>query len=184
MLAQDSYQKSVSSVPPSEFAIFGLEGLEVPHGNFVDPSIVHEAYSSSSFPTNFNQSLQQYTESPKSSARSAASTLSSDVPHPSQTYSPYLGRSTYSYPTSGRSRIASHHSYSSQDDFCSEYSREKGRCPNSDCGKVFKDLKAHMLTHQNERPRNVLSQHAITIPKGSHVNTIRCDTLSHTTRAL
>lgn len=29
---------------------------------------------------------------------------------------------------------------------------EKGRCPNPECGKVFKDLKAHMLTHQNERP--------------------------------
>ncbi|KAL2444628.1 hypothetical protein ABEF95_017126 [Exophiala dermatitidis] len=30
--------------------------------------------------------------------------------------------------------------------------REKGRCPHPDCGKVFKDLKAHMLTHQAERP--------------------------------
>ncbi|KAI9653614.1 MAG: hypothetical protein M1829_001163 [Trizodia sp. TS-e1964] len=30
--------------------------------------------------------------------------------------------------------------------------REKGRCPNPDCGKIFKDLKAHMLTHQEERP--------------------------------
>ena len=31
-------------------------------------------------------------------------------------------------------------------------SRERGRCPNPDCGRVFKDLKAHMLTHQSERP--------------------------------
>lgn len=29
---------------------------------------------------------------------------------------------------------------------------KRGRCPNPECGKVFKDLKAHMLTHQNERP--------------------------------
>jgi len=29
---------------------------------------------------------------------------------------------------------------------------EKGRCPHPDCGRVFKDLKAHMLTHQSERP--------------------------------
>ncbi|KAI9771880.1 MAG: hypothetical protein M1840_001650 [Geoglossum simile] len=28
--------------------------------------------------------------------------------------------------------------------------REKGRC--TECGKAFKDLKAHLLTHQNERP--------------------------------
>lgn len=30
--------------------------------------------------------------------------------------------------------------------------QEKGRCPHPDCGRVFKDLKAHMLTHQLERP--------------------------------
>jgi hypothetical protein len=31
-------------------------------------------------------------------------------------------------------------------------SKEKQRCTYPDCGKVFKDLKAHMLTHQTERP--------------------------------
>ncbi len=30
--------------------------------------------------------------------------------------------------------------------------KEKQRCPHPDCGKTFKDLKAHMLTHQQERP--------------------------------
>lgn len=30
--------------------------------------------------------------------------------------------------------------------------KEGGRCPHPDCGKVFHDLKAHLLTHQNERP--------------------------------
>jgi hypothetical protein len=30
--------------------------------------------------------------------------------------------------------------------------KERGRCPYPDCGKVFKDLKAHTLTHQSERP--------------------------------
>ncbi|KAJ5899898.1 hypothetical protein N7495_004642 [Penicillium taxi] len=30
--------------------------------------------------------------------------------------------------------------------------KEKGRCPHPDCGRVFKDLKAHTLTHQSERP--------------------------------
>jgi hypothetical protein len=47
----------------------------------------------------------------------------------------------------------SHASYKSQGgSFDSDENREKGRCPNPECGKVFKDLKAHMLTHQNERP--------------------------------
>ncbi|KAI5288370.1 hypothetical protein KEM52_001186, partial [Ascosphaera acerosa] len=30
--------------------------------------------------------------------------------------------------------------------------REKGFCPYNGCGRAFKDLKAHMLTHQSERP--------------------------------
>lgn len=30
--------------------------------------------------------------------------------------------------------------------------KEKQRCPHPECGKVYKDLKAHMLTHQTERP--------------------------------
>ncbi|CAI4212940.1 unnamed protein product [Parascedosporium putredinis] len=34
----------------------------------------------------------------------------------------------------------------------SDESKEKSRCPHPDCGKAFKDLKAHMLTHQTERP--------------------------------
>ena len=33
-----------------------------------------------------------------------------------------------------------------------EEGREKGRCPFPECGRVFKDLKAHLLTHQSERP--------------------------------
>jgi hypothetical protein len=31
-------------------------------------------------------------------------------------------------------------------------SKEKGLCPLPECGRVFKDLKAHLLTHKNERP--------------------------------
>ena len=33
-----------------------------------------------------------------------------------------------------------------------EEGKERGRCPNPDCNRLFKDLKAHMLTHQSERP--------------------------------
>lgn len=37
-------------------------------------------------------------------------------------------------------------------DYSGDEAREKQRCTYPDCGKVFKDLKAHMLTHQTERP--------------------------------
>ncbi|GJN75979.1 hypothetical protein PLICBS_010090 [Purpureocillium lilacinum] len=35
---------------------------------------------------------------------------------------------------------------------CSDETKEKQRCTYPDCGKVLKDLKAHICTHQNERP--------------------------------
>lgn len=57
-----------------------------------------------------------------------------------------------------RSSISSIHSRRSQHSPAlssiepDEDTKEKGRCPHPDCGRVFKDLKAHMLTHQSERP--------------------------------
>lgn len=30
--------------------------------------------------------------------------------------------------------------------------KERGKCPHADCGRIVRDLKAHMLTHQSERP--------------------------------
>jgi hypothetical protein len=63
--------------------------------------------------------------------------------------SPYLNSyNAYPYPPPRRPSVVSY----SSDNFSSEESREKGRCTYPECGKVFKDLKAHMLTHQNERP--------------------------------
>jgi len=53
---------------------------------------------------------------------------------------------------SRRPSIASYGSRSSPASEFDDEGREKGRCPHADCGKVFKDLKAHMLTHQSERP--------------------------------
>jgi hypothetical protein len=36
--------------------------------------------------------------------------------------------------------------------FSCDQSKEKGRCTYPECGKLFKDLKAHIMTHQHERP--------------------------------
>ena len=55
---------------------------------------------------------------------------------------------------SRRQSVASYHSgsYASPASDYNNEDGERGRCPHPDCGKVFKDLKAHMLTHQAERP--------------------------------
>lgn len=80
----------------------------------------------------------------------------------SGTTSPYLRTASYQpYPSSSEARrlsIASSHSRTSQESPRSstlsleDDGKERGRCPNPDCGRLFKDLKAHMLTHQSERP--------------------------------
>lgn len=58
-----------------------------------------------------------------------------------------------------RSRKQSIHSLNSQGSpeavgltVTDEDGKERVQCPYPECGKAFKDLKAHLLTHQNERP--------------------------------
>ncbi|KAL8929592.1 MAG: hypothetical protein Q9172_000388 [Xanthocarpia lactea] len=80
----------------------------------------------------------------------------------SGTVSPYLHSASFQpYPRGPQARrlsIASSLSRVSQENTRStslsldEDGKERGRCPNPDCGRLFKDLKAHMLTHQLERP--------------------------------
>ncbi|KAK0392107.1 hypothetical protein NLU13_1605 [Sarocladium strictum] len=55
-------------------------------------------------------------------------------------------------PNARRQSLGGFISPSSADFGSGDESKEKQRCPHPDCGKVFKDLKAHMLTHQTERP--------------------------------
>lgn len=79
---------------------------------------------------------------------SASPYLRTQQYHP---YSPFSGQRRGSVASlhsqhSGTSR-KSGSSYDLDDE-----TREKGLCPLPECGRVFKDLKAHMLTHQNERP--------------------------------
>lgn len=63
------------------------------------------------------------------------------------------------YPTQGRRRNSftrqsqySHDSPRSVSLPFEDEGKDRGRCPNPDCGRTVKDLKAHMLTHQAERP--------------------------------
>jgi hypothetical protein len=50
------------------------------------------------------------------------------------------------------SLVSYHSNFSGEQPFSGDEGKEKQRCPHPDCGKTFKDLKAHMLTHQTERP--------------------------------
>jgi hypothetical protein len=94
--------------------------------------------------------------SPAPSHVSARSQTGKIKPSPHQ--SPYLGNAQYhpyAYPTGRRPSTSSRHSQSSHRSGSFELSQEdqdKGICPIPDCGRSFKDLKAHMLTHQTERP--------------------------------
>ncbi|OCK82145.1 hypothetical protein K432DRAFT_293892 [Lepidopterella palustris CBS 459.81] len=108
-----------------------------------------------------------FVEQPPSPAPSNASAYSQNRAGSRQfkrgSQSPYLHTQAFApypnFPTSRRQSdvsIHSHHSQASRKSGNSydldDESREKGLCPIPECGRVFKDLKAHMLTHQNERP--------------------------------
>ncbi|KAF4626993.1 hypothetical protein G7Y89_g11168 [Cudoniella acicularis] len=118
---------------------------------FPDPSILHPQYTVR--PTSAAQSNDAF--QPPTYPASPALSQVSRSPRPKQgSQSPYMSSHYgYPYPPPRRPSLASHQSCSSQDgNYSGEESKEKGRCTYPECGKVFKDLKAHMLTHQTERP--------------------------------
>ncbi|GAB7358293.1 hypothetical protein MBLNU230_g2367t1 [Neophaeotheca triangularis] len=65
--------------------------------------------------------------------------------------SPYHWQPHQSYDGSRRRSVSSVHSHNSSES-ANSLDSNKGLCPITSCGRHFKDLKAHMLTHQNERP--------------------------------
>jgi|SRR5690242_668193 len=95
-------------------------------------------------------------------ASPALTHLSAQSPRPrikQGSASPFL--QTHFHPYQRRGSVASHHSHHSNTSRRSgsgssfeldDETMQKGLCPLPECGRVFKDLKAHMLTHQNERP--------------------------------
>lgn len=117
-----------------------------------DPSILHPQYTGRPSSTAQSHDAYQPPAYPGSPSLSQMSRSPRPVRQGSQ--SPYMNAQYgYPYPPPRRPSLASHQSCSSQDgNYSSEESKEKGRCTYAECGKVFKDLKAHMLTHQNERP--------------------------------
>ncbi|KAK9578363.1 hypothetical protein V6Z92_009040 [Aspergillus fumigatus] len=139
--------------------------------DFVDPSLIQPVHQYPNYSTpiisfpehsNFSANCGFFLQSPDQSHLPVAENYSADHlsqtglavsspmpnsgPH-SRSVSIYDRRSSISSTNSRRSQLSPAASVA---DF--EESKEKGRCPHPDCGRVFKDLKAHMLTHQSERP--------------------------------
>lgn len=150
---------SISSFPSTEHFLEHLPGSFANNGRSPDPSLLQPTAQT---PTSF--STPSFAIPPQAASPALSQTSSHG---PSRTgsirmksprnQSPYVqGHAWQPYPVSSDAR-ASSRSYpypisrsTSADGDDSE--REKSRCPHADCGKVFKDLKAHMLTHQTERP--------------------------------
>ncbi|KAF2399393.1 hypothetical protein EJ06DRAFT_478430, partial [Trichodelitschia bisporula] len=125
-----------------------------------DPSILNPFPSPLPYPgyADLNASSPQLFKQPPSPTPSNASARSqTGKVKPSPHQSPYLHTQSFQpyYPQGRRSSVSSLHSRHSQHSGSFEPTdeeREKGLCPIPDCGRVFKDLKAHLLTHQDERP--------------------------------
>ncbi|KAM0280312.1 hypothetical protein ACHAQH_004148 [Verticillium albo-atrum] len=151
------------SVAGTEYTSYAAPGMEdftfefpstKPHG-FVDPSLIHPEISRAMPMSGYEAAYHQpypaspsASSSPQPAARNASRSPFLHEGYQTQ-YSPYVA------PLDGR-RPSIHSFQSGYSEGGNAYSgdetKEKQRCPHPDCGKTFKDLKAHMLTHQNERP--------------------------------
>ncbi|OTB05251.1 hypothetical protein M426DRAFT_320066 [Hypoxylon sp. CI-4A] len=77
----------------------------------------------------------------------------SQSPYLHQTYHHYSPFQAPPPAPARRQSLSSYQSHGSHDyAYNSDESEKKQRCTYPECGRTFKDLKAHMLTHQTERP--------------------------------
>ncbi|RMZ76162.1 hypothetical protein DV738_g5108, partial [Chaetothyriales sp. CBS 135597] len=154
---QDSFDLP-SSVFEPDFSM----GHDKLNGNFVaDPSLINgPIYPNTTMTTAvMHGTLQQPDVPVYQHPFSAMSPTTSPAPSPNlyqQTqFSPPVTFANYDRQLQFENRrpSASGSFYSSHASPTSEFDDgEKGRCPHPGCGRVFKDLKAHMLTHQAQRP--------------------------------
>ncbi|KAJ4990443.1 hypothetical protein SVAN01_04105 [Stagonosporopsis vannaccii] len=130
---------------------------------FIDPNVIQPfAFAPQSPFPEIRTSHSEYFPVVDQPASPALTHLSAQSPRPrikQGSASPFL--QTHFHPYQRRGSVASHHSHHSNTSRRSgsgssfdldEETMQKGLCPLPECGRVFKDLKAHMLTHQNERP--------------------------------
>ncbi|ODH52586.1 hypothetical protein GX48_01366 [Paracoccidioides brasiliensis] len=152
-------QSSGNFVPPPESSYPSLINPPMQQQSSYPPPTVSYAEESQYA---FAQSPAFMPASPAASPLPQPQTLHHPHHPHSALPSPFLNQSVFpSRPvsfTGRRSSISSENSRRSRHsplvgsvDY-EEEGKEKGRCPHPDCRRLFKDLKAHMLTHQSERP--------------------------------
>ncbi|OLN97429.1 Transcription factor Sp2 [Colletotrichum chlorophyti] len=123
---------------------------------FVDPSLIHPDISRPMQMASFH-TPNPYPTSPALSASSQSMVRNgSQSPFLHNGFQQQQQQQFSPYATPADARRPSLHSYPSTysdgNNYSGDEGKEKQRCPHPECGKTFKDLKAHMLTHQNERP--------------------------------
>ncbi|KAG6070238.1 hypothetical protein E4U33_004311, partial [Claviceps sp. LM78 group G4] len=135
--------------------------------NFVDPTFVHPEVAPpmpvSPYDAHFHHPVTAHAYAPSPSLSSSPQPIlaSTDNNSPyfhscSGSFAPVYTTGPYGASMDPRGRRLSMVKFISPGggsaEFCGEDVKEKQRCTYPDCGKIYKDLKAHMLTHQNERP--------------------------------
>ncbi|KAK3075975.1 hypothetical protein LTR53_000152 [Teratosphaeriaceae sp. CCFEE 6253] len=152
------------SLPQDMYATTALDFETIPATDkgCVDPSLIQPTfsptqYSGAQFPdvpaVQSPRNLHPFANAPASiPVKNAVQSprINGKAASPSvrtQSWQPYPSHSG-----SRRQSISSVHSRHSQGSISSSDDSNKGLCPLPTCGRHVKDLKAHMLTHQNERP--------------------------------
>ncbi len=122
-----------------------------------DPSLIHPDVRPMATPYEPSYPAPPHSGYPASPALSVSASpqLRNDSTSPFMHNGNYQSYSPFQPPVDPQrrgSQMSYPSNYSGEQPYSGDESREKQRCPHPDCGKAFKDLKAHMLTHQTERP--------------------------------
>ncbi|UNI24443.1 hypothetical protein JDV02_010186 [Purpureocillium takamizusanense] len=130
---------------------------------FVDPSLIHPEIARppmaiSPYDGHFQHAPNPFVPSPSVSSSPQPNLLRTNSSSPYLHNGPFqagFAGSPYGAPMDTGRRVSMPGGFispGSAEYHSNDETKEKQRCTYPDCGKVFKDLKAHMLTHQNERP--------------------------------
>ncbi|CAK7568392.1 MAG: hypothetical protein SEPTF4163_006380 [Sporothrix epigloea] len=153
-LGEYSYSNSLNEY---EYVHFDISQSDKPF--IADPTILHShaqnmAIPASALETVFQMPQPLTTAYSVSSAHSPESKADSASPYPAGTPAYTHYQTPYVTPRAANDNRR-HVSRESRDSFSGEQLSDgetKEKCPDPTCGRRFKDLKAHMLTHLKERP--------------------------------